>query len=296
MTFDTFIIGQVCQDINTDFDGKVYHMPGGAALYAGNAAAAIGHKVAVLAKGTGANHAEAFGTRPNITVFPLPYARDTEMSNTFFTADRERRDCRCMGMIESYKPAELPDVQTKLYHIAGLVQGDIDEDMIEICAERADTAVDVQCLLRRRERDGRLVFRDWAEKRRLLPLIRYLKTDAAEAEVLTGEQNRVAAAKILHGWGARELMITHNSEVLVYDGVTVYTEPLRPRNLSGRTGRGDSCFSAYITERHTKDIPTALRFAAALVSLKMETPGPFRGTRCDVEDYMELHYKDGNAK
>ena len=28
----------------------------------------------------------------------------------------------------------------------------------------------------------------------------------------------------------------------------------------------------------------------ALVSLKMETPGPFTGTRQDVEDYIKLMY------
>lgn len=288
--FDTFIIGQVCQDHNRDFDGTDYHMPGGAVLYAGRAAAAIGHNVAVLAKGTGKNHAEAFGGRPNITVFPLSSPQDTEMTNVFFTADRERRDCRCTAMIEPYTAAELPDAPTRLYHIAGLVQGDIGNDMIARCAERADTAVDVQCLLRCREADGHLVFRDWGEKHQYLPMIRFLKTDAAEAEVLTGLQDRAAAAKTLHAWGAAEVMITHNSEVLVYDGETIYTQPLKPRNLSGRTGRGDTCFSSYITERLTKGIPEALLFAAACVSLKMETPGPFSGARCDVEDYIDLFY------
>lgn len=288
--FDTLIIGQVCQDHNRDFDGTDYHMPGGAVLYAGRAAAAIGHNVAVLAKGTGLNHDEAFGGQENITVFPLPSPQDTEMSNVFFTADRERRDCRCTGMIEPYTPAELPDVQTKLYHIAGLVQGDIGNDMIALCASRADTAVDVQCMLRCREDDGRLVFHDWAEKHIYLPMIRFLKTDAAEAEVLTGLSDRTAAAEMLYAWGAREVMITHNSEVLVYDGDRIYTQPLKPRNLSGRTGRGDTCFSTYITERLTKGVPDALLFAAACVSLKMETPGPFSGTRQDVEDYMDRYY------
>ena len=81
-------------------------------------------------------------------------------------------------------------------------------------------------------------------------------------------------------------MITHNSEVLVYDGREIYTCPIRSRNLSGRTGRGDTTFAGYINERLTHDVPTALRTATALVSLKMETPGPFLGTRADVEAYQ----------
>ena len=46
-------------------------------------------------------------------------------------------------------------------------------------------------------------------------------------------------------------------------------------------------FAGYINERLTADIPTALRFATALVSLKMETPGPFTGTRADVDAYLK---------
>ena len=56
------------------------------------------------------------------------------------------------------------------------------------------------------------------EKKELLPYIRFLKTDAAEAEILTGLTDRAEAAKVLYGWGAKEILITHNTEVLVYDG------------------------------------------------------------------------------
>ncbi|MBQ1581972.1 MAG: hypothetical protein II107_05830, partial [Prevotella sp.] len=66
---------------------------------------------------------------------------------------------------------------------------------------------------------------------------------------------------------------------------------LRPRNLSGRTGRGDTTFAGYLCERLDHDIPTALEFAAALVSLKMETPGPFKGTRQDVLAYLNRFYR-----
>ena len=78
--------------------------------------------------------------------------------------------------------------------------------------------------------------------------------------------------------------------MLVYDGHEIYTCPIKARNLSGRTGRGDTTFAGYINERLTCDIPTSLRFATALVSLKMETPGPFRGTRQDVQDYLREFY------
>lgn len=92
-------------------------------------------------------------------------------------------------------------------------------------------------------------------------------------------------------WGVKEALITHNTEVLVYDGKEYYTCPLKPRSLDGRTGRGDTTFSAYITERERASIPQALQYAAALVSLKMETPGPFKGSRADVEAFLNSYYR-----
>ena len=49
-------------------------------------------------------------------------------------------------------------------------------------------------------------------------------------------------------------------------------------------------FAGYINEWLTADIPTVLRSATALVPLKMETPGPFSGTRGDVEAYLKEFY------
>ena len=291
--FDTLIIGQVCLDTNTDFDKTVVRSFGGAVLFSGHAAAALGHAVAVLPKRNpkSLDLAQAFAGKENITVFPLASRANTLMENFYFTADRERRICRCTAVIDPYRPEDLPEIDARLYHLAGLVRGDIDRSMLEACARRGDTALDVQCMLRRRLPDGTMDFQDWSEKRELLPLLRFLKTDAAEAEILTGLTNRAAAARRLCDWGAREVMITHNAEVVVCDGKNVFSQPLKPRNLSGRTGRGDTCFAGYITERLHEDIPTALLRAAALVSLKMETPGPFMGTRADVEDYIERFYR-----
>ena len=136
-----------------------------------------------------------------------------------------------------------------------------------------------------------MAFHDWAEKKEYLPCIDYLKTDAAEAEILTGLTDRAEAAKLLHQWGAKEVLITHNTEVLVYDGREIYTCPIKARNLSGRTGRGDTTFAGYITERQRAGIEDALLYCTALVSLKMETPGPFQGSRDDVLAYIAEFYR-----
>ena len=264
--YDSLIIGEIARDTNVDYDGTVVQAIGGAVYYSGFAAANMGHKIAVLPKADTreVDLKAAFAAAPNITVYPLHSDTSFVTKNVYHTADRERRTSTVDSMIEPYRPEEVP-------------------------ARCQMAAIDVQTMLRCVENGG-MVYHDWAKKREMLPYIRFLKTDAAEAEILTGTDDRAKAARMLYDWGAKEVLITHNSEVLVYDGKEIYTCPIKARDLSGRTGRGDTTFACYITERLTADIPTALRTATALVSLKMETPGPYMGTRADVEEYIRQFY------
>lgn len=289
--FDSLIIGEVAQDTNVDYDGTTIQAVGGAVYYSGFAAANIGHKIAVLPKAdtTQIDMTAAFAGAPNVTVFPVHSKTSFVTKNVYHTPDRERRTSTVDSVIEPYKTSEVPDIDAKIWHLAGLVGGDITDEMIPFAAQRAMVAIDVQTMLRCVENGG-MVYHDWAAKKEMLPYIRFLKTDAAEAEILTGTSDRAAAAKMMYDWGAKEILITHNSEVLVYDGKEIYTCPIKARNLSGRTGRGDTTFACYINERLTQDIPTALKTATALVSLKMETPGPYMGTRADLDAYIKAFY------
>ena len=289
--FDSLIIGEIAQDTNVDYDGTVVRAVGGAVYYSGFAAANIGHKIAVLPKADtrAIDLKQAFADAPNITVFPLHSDTSFVTKNVYHTPDRERRTSTVSSMIEPYRTEEVPQINAKIWHLAGLAAGDITNEMIPFAAKHAMVAIDVQTMLRHVENGG-MVFHDWAEKKEMLPYVRFLKTDALEAEILTGLTDRAEAARVLHSWGAKEVVITHNTEVLAYDGGEIYTCPIKARNLSGRTGRGDTTFACYVNERLTHDIPTALKTATALVSLKMETPGPYRGTRADLEAYMKEFY------
>ena len=291
--FESLIIGEIAEDTNVDYDGTTIQAIGGAVYYSGFAAANIGHKIAVLPKADTAkvDLKDVFAKAPNITVFPIHSTHSFVTKNVYHTPDRERRTSTVDSVIDPYKPSEVPEeIDAKIWHLAGLVGGDIPDEMIPYAVSRgAMVAVDVQTMLRWAENGG-MVYHDWAAKREMLPYIRFLKTDAAEAEILTGTDDRVAAAKMLYDWGAKEVLITHNTEVLVYDGKDIYTCPIKARNLSGRTGRGDTTFAGYITERQRAGIADALQYCTALVSLKMETPGPFQGTRQDVLDYIHTFY------
>ena len=289
--YDVLVIGPVSLDHNIDYQGNERKEVGGAVVASGFAAAKSGNRTAVFTKLDPADaDVEARFAGSGADVYWKPSRATCSIRNQYFTADKEKRSCASMGVCDPFRFDELPEVEAKIYHFAGLVYGDFDGALFAEAARHGKVAVDVQCLLRHVEADKTMAFHDWAEKMEYLPCIDYLKTDAAEAEILTGLTDRAEAAKLLHSWGAKEVLITHNTEVLAYDGKDIYTCPIKARNLSGRTGRGDTTFAGYITERQRADIKDALQYCTALVSLKMETPGPFQGTRQDVLDYIKEFY------
>lgn len=292
-SYDSVIIGHVSLDYNIDCHDKLTVQIGGAVVYSSAAAHALGRKVAAVTKLADADRdrLDVF-TLPREDVYCLPSAASTSIENKYFTEDKEKRRCVCRSQGDPFTINDIPEFDARIYHLGGLIFGDFDSSLIPLLGKRGDVAVDVQGFLRHSGGEGgEMYFEDWRDKREMLPYIRYLKTDAAEAEIMTGLSDRKEAARALYAMGAREIMVTHNTEVLVYDGKEFYTCPIKSRNLSGRTGRGDTTFAAYLGERIHNDIPTSLLWATATVSYKMEKSGPFDKTRDDVRAYIDEFYK-----
>lgn len=295
--YDLLILGPATRDVNIDYTGAEDRSVGGAVTFCTPAARTAGARVfaAVKIAPEDRDILDVFDL-PAGDVALLPSGKTTLMRNRYFTPDRERREAACPAQSDPICPAELPEAEWKLCHLAGLLYGDFPNELLEELPRRGLLSADAQGFLRHNE-DGKLCFHDWADKRRYLPYLDFLKTDAAEAEILTGLSDREAAARQLFDWGAREVMVSHNSEMLVYDGREILRCPVRARNLSGRTGRGDTTFGAYLGMRMTgHGAAEALLYATACVSLKMETPGVFRGTRGDVEEYISRFYSEYTKK
>lgn len=292
--YDILSIGHISLDYNIDYlDNEIIEV-GGAVIYSSAAAYALGHKAGVVTKlaAKDTDRLEVF-TIPRGDVYCLPSAKSTSIRNKYHTPDKERRTCTCISQGDPFTESDIPEAECGVYHFAGLIYGDFDGELIRKVSGRGKTAVDVQALLRHVDPKTNLMyFEDWKDKLEYLPCIDFLKTDAAEAEIMTGTSDRSKAARLLHNWGAKEVVITHNTEVLAYDGNEIYTCPIKARNLSGRSGRGDTTFAAYISERVTgASVAEALLWATATVSAKMEKPGPYKGTRADIEDYIRRFYK-----
>lgn len=283
--YDFLMVGHVSKDVMVYVDQTEQYL-GGGVVYAARAAAASGREVLVVTKVAAAD-------RPLLSVFEAPRIevrvidspQSTSIRNVYHSEDRDRRDVTLLSGAEPFRAAELPEVDARIINFAGLFYGEIADDLIPICAARGALAVDAQGLLRRNMGTS-MQFVDWERKRELLPHVTYLKVDAAEAEVLTGLTDREAAAAQLREWGAHEVMVTHSSEVIVLTADGLVRAPFTSRNLSGRTGRGDTCFASYLSSRLEHDPGYAVRYAAALTSIKMETPGPFAATPEDVERRM----------
>ena len=290
--YDILILGPATRDENIDFTGALDRSVGGAVTFCTPAAVSAGARVFA-----GVKIAESDRDIMDSILVPdgdkelLPSEKTTLMRNEYFTADRERRNASCPAQSDPVTPDELPDISCRLTHLAGLLYGDFPNELLEALHEKGGLAADAQGFLRHNE-NGKLCFHDWKDKLRFLPYMDVLKTDAAEAEILTGLTDREDAAKQLFDWGAKEIMISHNSEMLVYDGSSYHTCPVKARNLSGRTGRGDTVFAAYLVKRvNGASVEEALLYATAAVSMKMEQPGPLRCTIADIEQYLSDFYR-----
>lgn len=296
MKYDVFMMGTVAiEHESVDYDpalvGKVRRFMGGAVFFSSYSAISSGRKVGALVR---IAPDDAWILDPlyirDLTV--LPSAKTTSTNLVYHTPDKEMRTSQFLSCADPLTPDDVPaDVEAPIFQMAGSFHGEFDNRLFAALSRRGKVACDMQAFVRHVEGTS-LVYRDWAEKKDYLPYITFLKADAAEARIMTGTDDRREAARLMHEWGAKEVVITHNSEVLVYDGRDFHTCPLRPRGLAGRSGRGDTTFASYITERAEKSIPEALLYATALVSLKMERPGPFKGSRQDVFDFIAERYGD----
>ena len=138
-----------------------------------------------------------------------------------------------------------------------------------------------------------LVIKYWSSKKDVLRKIHTVKADRAEAEVTTGDKDLARAAKIIASWGSREVVITHTDGVMVYADEELFEVPFVVSSLKGRTGRGDTCISAYHAARLKLRPGAAAKFAAARTSLKLEQEGPFDRSYQHVLNNLADDYQYG---
>jgi sugar/nucleoside kinase (ribokinase family) len=205
----------------------------------------------------------------------------------------ERADERRLSILQDagfFEPKDVPQgLTTRRLHLAGISNHEFNLEFIRSLHQRGySLSLDMQCFVRAISPSKEIIFSDDPIKKDVAPLLDVVKLDVVEAELMTGTRDCARAAQIFVEWGAREVLITEQAGATLAVEGRVYKQPFTNKSLVGRNGRGDTTISAYLCRRKTHSAEDSLKFAATLVSIKMENPGPFGATLQDVEARMKL--------
>jgi len=293
-TYDVICIGNYTKDTIISPTG-VRYVDGGAVNYSAHAAARLGLKVAVvtrLAK-EDARVVEKF-TQAGIDCFVTYTPQSTCMRLEYPTMDPDIRNLSVDGVAGSITVSEVEGLQAKSAIIGSSLRGEVGPDILRALKEKdillaADMQGFVHVL-----RGQNLVYEPWEEMQVTLAYLDILKSDAVEAEFLTGEIDIYKAAQSYARMGPREIVLTYRDGVLVYAEGQFYEAGFYPQKLNGRSGRGDTCIGAYVAMRLSKPPAEAGVWAAAVTSLKMEKLGPFDRSVSEVEALMHAKYDHGS--
>jgi sugar/nucleoside kinase (ribokinase family) len=282
---DILMIGHFAKD-ELIVDGHSETASGGAVYYGSMALRRLGLNVAIVTRLNPADYPRLEELRQaGIQVIVSPSDQTSGIANYYQSSNMERRICKLKGFAGTFSLEEIPFIPVKVILISGIIAGEVNLALLKELSKRAPLGLDVQGFVRVPEGED-LVFKPWADMIEGLSYITYLKVDQAEAEHLTGEADIQAAARKLAAYGPKEIILTQSSGPTVYAGGQFYQAPFTPRNLSGRTGRGDTCFSTYVGKRLTASPAEATQWAAAVTTLKQEKPGPWQGSIAEVEELL----------
>ncbi|MBI5302454.1 MAG: carbohydrate kinase [Chloroflexi bacterium] len=281
--FDIAYIGHYTKDTIV-YTNATRVVDGGAFNYGANVAARLGLQVAVVTRLAREDWRVVESLEKlGVTAFARETPASTCLRLIYRTANLDERIIEITSSAGAFTTDEIARVRARAFAIGASVRGEVPTEVVAaIAAKGALVVLDVQGFLRI-AREGKLVADDWRDKADVLRYVSILKTDAVEAELITGEKDRRVAARKLAEFGPREVLLTHGGGVLVYHDGAIAEAPLVPRELRGRSGRGDTCTSAYVSRRLTAPPEDAVVWAAAVTSLKLEAEGPFNRTRAEVE-------------
>ncbi|MGB4273690.1 MAG: PfkB family carbohydrate kinase [Bacillota bacterium] len=289
--YDVALIGHYTKDTIVSSSGTRL-VNGGAFNYGAHVAARMGLKVAAVTRLAKEDRAvvdelEELGVDLYATYTP----QSTCLRLVYPTANVDERVIYVTSTAGPFTPEEVKDISAKAVLVGASMRGEVPEEVIDILlANNGRVALDVQGYIRILH-DGKLVPADWPERERILQKVDVLKTDAVEAELLTGHKDIFTAARILSDMGPEEIVLTHRNGLLVYADGDFFEAGFYPRELVGRSGRGDTCISSYVAARLNRPPEEATIWAAAVTSLKMEAEGPFKRDMKEVEELIDMRYR-----
>ncbi|HJQ14608.1 MAG TPA: PfkB family carbohydrate kinase [Anaerolineales bacterium] len=289
--YDVLYIGNYTKDTIISPAGTKY-VDGGAVNYAAHAAARLGLNVAVVTRlAKEDDHVVDKFMQAGIDCYPTYTPQSTLMKLEYPTTDPDIRSLSVAATAGSITAHDIEDIAARAAVIGSSLRGEVGMDVIQkLRVKKTLVAVDVQGFVRVL-RDVELKYEPWDEMQSTLASVDVVKSDAVEAEFLTGETDIFKAAKYYADMGPREIVLTHKDGLLIYADGNFHELEFYPARLDGRSGRGDTCIGTYVAKRLSLPPLEAGIWAAAVTSLKMENVGPFNGSIDDVEALMNARYK-----
>jgi len=295
--YDLAIMGNYTKDTIISPSGT-RNVDGGGFNYGVHVGAMMGLKTAAITRlAEEDNHVvhnlEALG----IDVYPYYCKQSTLMELYYPTTDVDNRILTVAGIADSFAPEHIAEIDAKVFMVNGSIRGEVGLEVLEELKKKDTILVaDVQGFIRIVTNEGKLQYDSWPGKEDILSLIDVLKSDAVEAEAITGETDIKKAAKALSDFGPREIVLTHRDGLLVFANGNYYEAPFLPAELIGRSGRGDTCVSSYMAKRLTSPPEEAIIWSVAVTSLKMEAEGPILREVKEVRDLINKKYGDYPVK
>lgn len=293
--YDLVCIGNYTKDTIITPSGTRY-VDGGGMNYAAHAAARLGFQVAVVTRLSreDVRVVEKF-TANGIDCFPVYTPSSTLMCLDYPTEDPDTRTLSVAATAGSITTDQVRDLELRSAVINSSLRGEVGLDVIRTLKEKGvKVAADMQGFVRVLQAQE-LKYEPWPEMEETLSHLDILKSDAVEAEFLTGEKDIFQAAERFASIGPKEIVLTHKDGVLVHAEREFHDLKFHARNLSGRSGRGDTCIGSYVAMRLRKPPLEAGIWAAAVTSLKMENPTPFSLSTDEVETLIKERYDHRSA-
>jgi sugar/nucleoside kinase (ribokinase family) len=293
-SYDVLYIGNYTKDTIISPSGTRY-VDGGAVNYAAHAAAQLGLKVAVVTRLSKEDYrvVEKF-IRSGIDCYPIYTPQSTLMKLEYPTTDPDIRSLSVIATAGAITAGEVENINAAAAVIGSSLRGEVGIDVVRRLREKDMlVAADMQGFVRVL-RGVQLKYEPWDEMESILSLVDVVKSDAVEAEFLTGETDIFKAAKFYADLGPQEIVLTHKDGLLIYANGKFHEMNFYPVRLDGRSGRGDTCVGTYVAKRLSMAPPEAGIWAAAVTSLKMENLGPFNRSIGEVEAFIHANYNHGS--
>lgn len=288
--YDIAFIGHYTKDTIVSASG-IRVVDGGAFNYGANVAARMGLKVAAVTRLAEEDfHVVEKLKGLGVDVFAHISPQSTCLRLEYPTSDVDERVIYVTSSAGPFTPAEVEKIQARAIVVGASMRDEVSLQVIEeLSKKKTILSADVQSFIRVNDH-GKLVPKKWPERDDIFACLDILKTDAIEAGLLFGESDLYTAAQKMHDLGPKEVIITHREGLLVFADGKFYEEKFFPKEIIGRSGRGDTCIASYTAKRLSASPQEATTWAAAVTSLKMEAEGPFQRTMQEVNNLIYNKY------